>query len=277
MSDRPTQKPASAATAFPGNGVRALLLVASGTAALVFQVLWIKQLTLIVGVDVYAVTTGVSAFFGGLAFGGLVLGRKVDRALRPLRWYAALETGVALLGVAITATLAHIAPLFATLANVSNLLAWPLIFLLVGLAPFLKCGTLPAIVRSLRLPAGQIGSGGGRMYAANTAGAILGALVASFVLIHQFGVQGTAFAACRGSGWWAQPARFGWNFPRWGCGAPTASRLPTAVRAPRLQSQIKTRWGQRVPPQTLPSSSTRSPAESPSATRSSGHNPSCNS
>ena len=30
----------------------ALLLVASGTVALIFQVLWIKQLTLIVGVDV---------------------------------------------------------------------------------------------------------------------------------------------------------------------------------------------------------------------------------
>ena len=44
---------------------RALLLTASGAAALIFQVLWIKQLTLIVGVDVYAVTAGVSAFFAG--------------------------------------------------------------------------------------------------------------------------------------------------------------------------------------------------------------------
>ena len=70
---------------------RALLLTASGTAALIFQVLWIKQLSLIVGVDVYAVTTGVSAFFAGLGLGGLVLGRWADRAQRPLRLYAVLE------------------------------------------------------------------------------------------------------------------------------------------------------------------------------------------
>lgn len=43
----------------------ALLLFASGAAALVYQVLWIKQLSLVVGVDVYAVTTGVSTFFAG--------------------------------------------------------------------------------------------------------------------------------------------------------------------------------------------------------------------
>jgi spermidine synthase len=33
----------------------ALLLFASGFSALVFQVIWVKQLSLIVGVDVYAV------------------------------------------------------------------------------------------------------------------------------------------------------------------------------------------------------------------------------
>src|SRR6187200_2650482 len=51
-------------------GLAAPLLFASGAAALVYQVLWIKQLSLIVGVDVYAVSTGISAFFLGLALGG---------------------------------------------------------------------------------------------------------------------------------------------------------------------------------------------------------------
>ena len=47
----------------------ALLLFFSGVAALVYQAIWIKQLALVVGVDVYAVTTGVSGFFAGLALG----------------------------------------------------------------------------------------------------------------------------------------------------------------------------------------------------------------
>ena len=179
-------------------GVRvwpALLLVASGTAALIFQVLWIKQLTRIVGVDVYAVTTGVSAFFAGLAAGGFFWGRQADRAPRPLRLYAALELAVALAGVATTLALAHAAPIFARLEARRGLLAWALLFVLIGAAPFLMGGTLPAIVRSLELQADRIGFGGGRMYAANTAGAIVGALAAAFFFIPALGIQGTALAA----------------------------------------------------------------------------------
>ena len=43
------------------------LLFLSGIAALIDPTIWIKQLTLLVGIDVYAVTTGVSGFFAGLA------------------------------------------------------------------------------------------------------------------------------------------------------------------------------------------------------------------
>ena len=173
----------------------AILLIASGTAALIFQVLWIKQLTLIVGVDVYAVTIGVSAFFAGLALGGLSIGRLTDRIQSPLRLYSALEIAIALTGVATTFALARAAPLFATLEANSGILAWSLVFLMVAAAPFLMGGTLPAIVHSLGLDADRIGTGGGRMYAANTAGGIIGALAASFFLIPALGVQGTALVA----------------------------------------------------------------------------------
>lgn len=178
-----------------GRLCRVLLLVVSGAAALIYQVLWIKQLTLIVGVDVYAVTTGVSAFFAGLALGGLLLGRWVDRVQRPLRVYAGLEIGIALAGIAMTLALAHTAPLFATLEQKSGVVAWGMVFLMVGAGPFLMGGTLPAMVRSLRLTAEHIGAGGGGMYAANTAGAIIGALVSAFFLIPTFGIQGSALIA----------------------------------------------------------------------------------
>ncbi|MBI5364612.1 MAG: spermidine synthase [Planctomycetes bacterium] len=182
------------ATACAARG-RVLLLVASGASALVFQVLWITQLGLIVGVDVQAVTIAVSAFFAGLALGGLWFGRRADRSTRPLRLYAALEVGVAAAGVVTTLALAHTAPLFAALEARSAGLAWALVFAIVAVAPFLMGGTLPAIVRSLRPGNDDRASAGGRMYAANTAGAILGALGAAFFLIPKFGIQGTALVA----------------------------------------------------------------------------------
>src|ERR1700722_3588657 len=87
----------------------ALLLFFSGTAALIYQVLWIRQLSLVVGVEVYSITVAVSAFFAGLAAGGALLGRMADRWKRPLLLYVLLEAGVALVGFAVTVALAHTA------------------------------------------------------------------------------------------------------------------------------------------------------------------------
>jgi spermidine synthase len=106
-----------------------------------------------------------------------------------------LEIGVALVGVLVTMALSHTAALFVTLEEQSGVLAWGLIFLMVGVGPFLMGGTLPAMVRSLRLTADHIGSGGGLMYGANTAGAIIGALVSSFLLIPALGILGSALTA----------------------------------------------------------------------------------
>ena len=65
-----------------------LLLSASGCAALIYQVLWVKQLSLVVGVDVHAVTIAVSAFFAGLALGSYYFGKLADTLARPLQLYA---------------------------------------------------------------------------------------------------------------------------------------------------------------------------------------------
>ncbi|MDH7799861.1 MULTISPECIES: fused MFS/spermidine synthase [unclassified Beijerinckia] len=178
-----------------GESFPALFLFLSGIAALICQVLWIKQLSLVVGVDVYAVTIGVSAFFTGLAIGGLVFGRMADRTAHPLRLYAALEGGVAVLAVAATLGLAQAAPLFASLEQISPLLAWTLVFALVGIPAILMGGTLPALTRYAMGQRDGVGAIGGRLYAANTAGAITGALLSSFLIIPTAGMRGSAFVA----------------------------------------------------------------------------------
>jgi predicted membrane-bound spermidine synthase len=173
----------------------ALLLFASGASALIFQVLWIKQLSLVVGVEIYAITVAISAFFAGLALGGVVLGPWADRVARPLRFYAAVEGGVAVLAVLATLALPRAAPLFARLEDTSPVTAWGMIFALVGLPSFLMGGTLPAIVRFIATGSDRVGQAGGRLYAANTAGGIVGALFPPFSLIPALGMQGTALFA----------------------------------------------------------------------------------
>lgn len=181
--------------ASPALLIPALLLFVSGAAALVYQVLWIKQLSLVVGVEVYAITTGISAFFAGLALGGLLFGRWADRLQQPVLLYAGLEVLVAVLGVGATCALSLAAQPFAWLEQQIGLLAWVLPFALVGLPALLMGGTLPVLVRALAADPQQLGKAGGHLYAANTAGAIAGTLLAAFVLIATLGVRGSALAA----------------------------------------------------------------------------------
>jgi predicted membrane-bound spermidine synthase len=171
------------------------LLFLSGATALLYQGVWIEQLSLVVGDDVHAVTVGVSAFFAGLAAGGFLIGRAVDRVARPFRLFAGLELGVAGLAVTTTLALAHVAPLFARLEDHAGPLAWGIVFALVGVPAVLMGGTLPAVTRALAPAAAGLGAAGGRLYAASTAGAIGGVLASAFVVIPALGVRGAAITA----------------------------------------------------------------------------------
>src|SRR5512138_814541 len=65
------------------------LMIASGFAALAYQIVWTQQSTLWLGHEAAAVLAVVAAFFGGVGLGSLVLGGRIDRSARPARWYAA--------------------------------------------------------------------------------------------------------------------------------------------------------------------------------------------
>jgi spermidine synthase len=173
----------------------AVLVFLSGVAALVYQILWVKQLTLIVGVDVYAITTAVSALFAGLAIGGGLFGRRADRSARPLRLFAALEAGTGILSLTTTFVLAHAPSVFVSLEATAGLVAWALLFVTIGLPALLMGGTLPALVREIAPAEDAVGRASGNLYAANTAGAIAGVLAATFLLVPVLGILGSAAAA----------------------------------------------------------------------------------
>ncbi len=172
-----------------------VLLFASGTAGLTYQIVWIRQLSLVVGVDVHAVTTAVSAFFAGLALGGWLIGRIADRHADPMRLYAWLEVAVLVLGIGATVALAHAAMPFAWLEQRTGWFAWVIPFVLVILPAAAMGGTLPALMRVVMRDGSGVSTHGGRLYAANTAGAIAGTLLAGFVLVPLLGILGSAVAA----------------------------------------------------------------------------------
>ena len=83
----------------PRGAASHLLMMASGFAAMGYEIVWTQQSSLWLGHESAAVLAVVAAFFGGLAVGGLALGARVEASERPVRWYAGCELVVALWGL----------------------------------------------------------------------------------------------------------------------------------------------------------------------------------
>ena len=77
-----------------------LLFFGSGFSGLVYEVVWMRLLSLVFGNSVYASATVLAGFMGGLAIGSYIFGKVADKAANPLRLYGVLELlvgGIALL------------------------------------------------------------------------------------------------------------------------------------------------------------------------------------
>ena len=172
-----------------------VLLFLSGIAALIYQTLWIKQLGWVTGVDVYAVTVGISAFFAGLALGAMYFGKLADKSKAPFRMFAMIELGIAIAGISATLLLFKAPLAFVSIQKSVGVVAWVIPFLLVGVPAFFMGGSLPVVLRYIQPKQHQIGKASGYFYAVNTAGAILGTLVVPFALIPALGLINTALVA----------------------------------------------------------------------------------
>lgn len=181
------------------------IFILSGGAGLVYEVVWARQLVLVFGNTTQAISAILTGFFGGMAIGSGLGGRLGDRVSRPLRVYGLLELilVVVVLLTPITFSLLHEAyrGAFGVLESHAiflGLVRFGLSLLALGPATILMGVTLPVLTRYLTNDPGELSLAFGRLYAANTAGAILGTIGAGFFLIELFGLSGslTIGAAC---------------------------------------------------------------------------------
>jgi len=219
-------------------------MAASGFAGLGYQIVWTRQLSLGLGHEAAAVLATVTAFFGGLALGAFALGRRIERSGHPLRWYAVCEAVVGVWGLVLAVLMA---PACGWLLErigerPAPLWQWSLSFLgsfLVLLPSTAAMGaTLPAMERATAALSRR-GASIAALYAANTAGAVLGVLATAFWAVPALGLARTAVACamlnllCTAAAAWlssghrrapAEPAR----------DAPQRSRLPLLLAATGL-------------------------------------------
>ena len=152
----------------------------SGLAGLIYEVAWVRTLTLYMGHTTAATSTVVAAFMGGMAAGSAVGGRVAARypAHYALLGYAILESVVILMAIALPAGIGALTPVlrWAYHEGESGSL-FPAVRLLTCLAVLMVPtmalgGTFPFAARVFVSRSKQrTGESAGRLYAANTAGA----------------------------------------------------------------------------------------------------------
>jgi spermidine synthase len=176
-----------------------LAFVLSGAAALGYEILWTRLLSLALGSETLGVLGVLAGFFGGLAAGSALLHARVRRSARPARLFAVLEVAAALYALAsphlLHALARHLPRLLGPAAGDNDTGLALALSLGVATAVLLPAtvpmgATLAALVEARRRCLGEDGDarGLGRLYGANTFGATLGVLGTIYWLLPRLGM-----------------------------------------------------------------------------------------
>ncbi|MDE0423466.1 MAG: fused MFS/spermidine synthase [Candidatus Poribacteria bacterium] len=176
-----------------------LIFIFSGASGLIYQVIWMRQLTLIFGSTVFATSTVLTAFMAGLALGSFYFGRKIDESDQsPLRIYALLEAGIGAFCLVWPLILSVLGALYVLIhRNVTSefytlsLIRFVLTCGVILIPSTLMGGTLPVLTRFFVKRLEQLGTNIGVLYALNTFGAVIGTVAAGFFLLEAFGIRWT--------------------------------------------------------------------------------------
>jgi spermidine synthase len=201
-------RPARHAPIHPTEGAGALpvlLAIAclTGLASFIYEIVWIRMLSLVLGASTHSFELMLAVFILGLALGGLAVRRRVDAVREPLLLLAGVQIAM---GLAAAATLPVYDFTFtlmeALLKGLARTETGYVLFNFAGAAiaglvmlPATFCAgmTLPLLTGALlRRGAGEAAIG--EVYAANTLGAIAGVLLAVHIGLPVLGLKGTLLA-----------------------------------------------------------------------------------
>ncbi|MBT6847807.1 MAG: fused MFS/spermidine synthase [Planctomycetaceae bacterium] len=179
-----------------------ICFVLSGFAALVYEISWIRKASLVVGATSYAVSTVLGVFFGGLAIGSYLFGKRTRQQRTPIRLYGKLEIGVGILCILSVFTLPLVESLYSSLYDsiqgglfVALLIRAALISICLLPPTILMGATLPLFCRQFIRHKNGVLNSISWLYGLNTLGAAVGAAVCGFVLLPAIGVNASIFLA----------------------------------------------------------------------------------
>lgn len=180
-------------------GLMLTIALLTGAASFIYEIGWIRMLSLVLGSSTHSFELMLSSFILGLACGGLWVKKRIDRIADPVRFLALVQVAMGVLALATLPLYGQMFPLMqAVMKGLAQTDSGYTLFLLAshGIAlaimfPASFCAgmTLPLITFVL-LRSGQGEKAIGAVYAANTLGAILGVFAAAHLGMPLLGLKG---------------------------------------------------------------------------------------
>jgi len=175
----------------------------SNAAALIYQIVWSRELGYIFGTSMYAITTVLASFMAGLAIGSFIFGRIIDRSRDPIRLFSYLQISIGAYGLAIIALFKFIPYFYHILYDYFSwnqqifiFSLFILSFIVLIIPTTLMGSTFPVFSKIFNKDLERIGNDIGTIYGADTIGAFLGVVLGGFILMPLLGLDKTlVFAA----------------------------------------------------------------------------------
>jgi len=165
-----------------------LLFIGSGSAALIYEVVWFQLLQLSIGSSAVSLGVLLGIYMGGMCLGSLLLPRYVRPDKHPLRVYAYLELGIGAFGIVVLYAVPFLGGLYTEWAGSgpTSLILRALVASVCLLPPtLLMGGTLPVVARGVDSTPNGV-SWLGYFYGGNLLGAVTGSLLAGFYLLRVY-------------------------------------------------------------------------------------------
>jgi len=173
----------------------------SGASALGYQIGWQRLLVVFAGGDIQAITIIVATFMLGLGGGALAGGWLADQLTikRSLCYFAGIECLIGLWGSA--SKWFYYDLLCQQLSHTIHFLPTNVFLIMLALLPptFLMGLSLPLLTRGVTKQISDAAANIGWLYGINTAGAAVGALITTWVLLPRYGIEDSLSIAALGN------------------------------------------------------------------------------
>ena len=184
------------------NTILLLLFFLSGFTSLLYELVWIRELSVVFGKTILATSIVVAVYMAGLGLGSIYWGKKIDKSTNNLKIFGILQFSIGASCLIILFLFSILPKLYKFLYHFFHLSSESPLFLIFlassffMLVPaFMMGGTLPVISKIFIKSNREIGSGIGKLYAINTLGGILGACLTGYFLLGSLGQTKTQLLA----------------------------------------------------------------------------------